>query len=31
MKDTVLAANPLVVVPAMFKVPLGYLVSPPLL
>jgi hypothetical protein len=27
MKDTVLAANPLVVVPAMFKVPLGYLVT----
>jgi hypothetical protein len=27
MKDTVLAANPLVVVPAMLKVPLGYLVT----
>ena len=27
MKDTALAANPLVVVPAIFKVPLGYLVA----
>jgi len=27
MKDTALAANPLVVVPAMLKVPLGYLVT----
>lgn len=27
MKDTALAANPLVVVPAIFKVPLGYLVT----
>jgi hypothetical protein len=27
MKDTALAANPLIVVPAMFKVPLGYLVA----
>jgi hypothetical protein len=27
MKDTALAANPLIVVPAMFKVPLGYLVT----
>ena len=26
MKDTALAANPLIVVPAIFKVPLGYLV-----
>lgn len=27
MKDSALAANPLVVLPAMFKVPLGYLVT----
>ncbi len=27
MKDTALAANPLIVVPAMFKAPLGYLVA----
>ena len=27
MKDTALAANPLVVVPAIFKVPLGYMVT----
>jgi hypothetical protein len=27
MKDTALAANPLVVIPAIFKVPLGYLVT----
>ncbi|MGD0261682.1 MAG: FHA domain-containing protein [Verrucomicrobiota bacterium] len=27
MKDTALAANPLVVIPAIFKVPLGYLVA----
>jgi hypothetical protein len=27
MKDTVLAANPLVVIPAILKVPLGYLVT----
>ncbi len=27
MKDTALAANPLIVIPAIFKVPLGYLVT----
>ena len=27
MKDTALAANPLVVIPAIFKVPMGYLVT----